>query len=53
MAFFAIKYGEIAWRYIDEDYGNKVKVETWKRRVAEFQEEQIKKESNTQSSSNK
>ena len=44
IAFFAIKYGEIVWRYIDKDYGNKVKVETWQRRVAEFQEEQKQKE---------
>ena len=44
IGIFAIKYGEIAWRYIDEDYGNKVKAETWKRRVAEFQEEQKLKE---------
>lgn len=40
MAIFVIKYGEIAWRYIDEDYRNKVQVETWKRRILEFQKEQ-------------
>ncbi|MEZ4818329.1 MAG: hypothetical protein R2776_10250 [Flavobacteriaceae bacterium] len=44
IAFFAIKYGEIVWRYLNEDYRHKVKVETWQRRVTEFQEAQDQKE---------
>lgn len=30
---FIIRYGEIAWRYIDKDYGNKVKIDAWNRSV--------------------
>jgi len=40
ISFFAIKYGEIAWRYIDGDYGDKVEMETWQRRNTEFSEKQ-------------
>lgn len=36
-----IKVGEIARRYIDKDYANKVKVETWNSRLAEFQKQNI------------
>jgi len=43
MAIFAYTIREIAWRYIDEDYANKLKVETWNRRIAEFEKEQSEK----------
>ena len=43
ITIFAYTTGEIAWRYIDEDYTNKLKVETWNRRIAEFEKEQSEK----------
>lgn len=48
VSIFTIKYGEIAWRYLDEDYRNKVKLETWQKRVTEVQkkQEQALKENN-------
>jgi len=43
MAIFAYTIGEIAWRYIDKDYANKLKVEIWNSRIAEFEKEQSEK----------
>ena len=44
LSIVAIKCVEIARRYFDKDYRNKVRLETWERRVAESQQETSPKE---------
>ena len=42
IAIFFCVIGEIVWRYIDEDYANKIKMQTWANRIAEYKEDSNK-----------
>ncbi|WP_367388175.1 hypothetical protein [Lewinella sp. LCG006] len=44
LSIFVIKFGEIALRYLSEDYRNRVRVKAWNKGFREFQEEESENE---------
>lgn len=41
ITIYAYQVGELAWRELDEGYVNKLKKETWERRLKEFHKGEI------------